>query len=82
MDTRYSLAHHIYHNRSAGLGSDIVEQNGLAGVPSDAYPDINVSREAAARGTIAKSSGGPFAVTMQTNTSIVFWPEDCDDISD
>ncbi len=43
MDVRYSFGHRIWHSRSAGLGSKVVEEIGLKGVPSGAFPDIDVS---------------------------------------
>lgn len=43
MDARYSFAHRIWHARSAGLGSRIVEQIGLKGVPSGAFPAVTVT---------------------------------------
>ena len=43
MDARYSFGNRKNHNKSAGLGSNVVEQIGLKGVPSGAFPAINVS---------------------------------------
>jgi len=43
MDARYSYGNRKNHNRGAGLGSKIVEQIGLRGVPTGAFPAISVS---------------------------------------
>ncbi len=43
MDARYSFANRINHSLSPGVGSDVIRQIGLRGVPDDAFPTINVS---------------------------------------
>lgn len=43
MDLRYTFGHRIWHAKSAGLGSDVVKQIGLQGVPSGAFPQISVA---------------------------------------
>lgn len=43
MDARYSFGHRVFHNRSAGLGSDIIEKIGLSGVPGGAFPAVRVA---------------------------------------
>ena len=46
-DIRFSFAHRIWHRRSAGLGSDIVDRIGLKGVPAEAFPAIRITGVAA-----------------------------------
>jgi len=43
MDIRYTFGHRIWHAKSAGLGSDVVRQIGLQGVPTGAFPQITVA---------------------------------------
>jgi hypothetical protein len=43
MDTRYTFGTRKNHAKGAGLGSKVIEQIGLRGVPSDAFPAISVS---------------------------------------
>jgi hypothetical protein len=43
MDARYSFATRKAHAQSAGIGSNIVEEIGLTGAPSGAFPAISVA---------------------------------------
>jgi hypothetical protein len=43
MDARYSFAHRTWHAKSAGLGSNVVQEIGLKGVPTGAFPAISVA---------------------------------------
>ncbi len=47
MDVRYSFAHRTWHAKSAGLGSDVVQEIGLKGVPAGAFPAVSVAGMAA-----------------------------------
>ncbi|MDW8354589.1 MAG: carboxypeptidase regulatory-like domain-containing protein [Bryobacterales bacterium] len=43
MDLRYSFAHRTWHAKPAGLGSNVVQEIGLRGVPSGAFPALSVA---------------------------------------
>ena len=43
MDARYTFGDRKNHNKSAGLGSKVIEQIGLRGVPTGAFPALSVS---------------------------------------
>lgn len=43
MDARYTFAHRTWHAKSAGLGSNVVQEIGLKGVPSGAFPATSVA---------------------------------------
>lgn len=43
MDSRYSFSLRKNHEKSAGLGSNVIEQIGLQGVPTGAFPQITVT---------------------------------------
>ena len=43
VEGRYTFGHRIFHQQSAGLGSKIIEQIGLKGVPTGAFPAVRVS---------------------------------------